>query len=193
VAAPLATHSMLELPFAYAYFLAPVLFLLGVLEASTGAKPVASIGLKPILGALLVLSALMIGSVVEYFEIEEDFRVVRFEQLRIGHTAADHHPPEVRLLTQLGALLSGSRIPLRAAMPPEEMEQLRKLAMRYPWVATQYRYALALALNGQQAEAARQFQVIRRQRDEKLYRKIRNEIRELAKSRYPELRTLDLP
>jgi hypothetical protein len=99
----------------------------------------------------------------------------------------------VRLLTQLGALLTGSRIPLRSAMPPKEMEQLRKLAMRYPWAATQYRYALALALNGQQAEAARLFQVIRRQRDEKLYQKIRNEIREQAKSRYPELRTLDLP
>ena len=34
VVAPLATHSMLELPYAYAYFLAPALFLLGVLEAS---------------------------------------------------------------------------------------------------------------------------------------------------------------
>jgi O-antigen ligase len=193
VAAPLATHSMLELPFAYAYFLAPVLFLLGVLESSAGSKPVARIGLKPVLASLLVLSAALIASAAEYLAIEEDFRVVRFEQLRIGRTSADHHRPQVRMLTQLGALLSGSRIELRPAMPPEEIEQLKELALRYPWVATQYRYALALALNGQQPEAARQLQVIRRQRDEKLYQKIRKEISELARARYPELRTLDLP
>jgi len=97
------------------------------------------------------------------------------------------------MLTQLGALLSGSRVELRPDMSPEDMEQLKKLALRYPWVATQYRYALALALNGQQPEALRQFQVIRRQRDEKLYERIRKEISELAKSRYPQLRTLALP
>jgi O-antigen ligase len=193
VAAPLATHSMLEFPFAYAYFLAPVLFLLGVLEASLGVKPLFRIGLKPILAALLVLSAAMLWSVAEYFAIEEDFRIVRFEQLRIGHTASDHHRPNVIVLTQLGALLSGSRVELRSNMPSEDMEQLKKLALRYPWVATQYRYALALALNGQQQEAIRQFQVIRWQRDEKLYQKIKKEISELARSRYPQLRTLNLP
>jgi hypothetical protein len=193
VAVPLATHSMLELPFAYAYFLAPVMFLLGDLEASLGVKPVARIGLRPILSALVVISAAMLWSAAEYFTIEEDFRIVRFEQLRIGHTAADHHHPEVFMLTQLGALLTGSRIELRPDMPPEELEQLKKLALRYPWVATQYRYALALALNGQQHEAIRQFQVIRVQRDEKLYQKIRKEISDLANSRYPQLRTLALP
>jgi hypothetical protein len=52
---------------------------------------------------------------------------------------------------------------------------------------------LALALNGQQQEAIRQFQVIRWQRDEKLYQKIKKEISELARSRYPQLRTLNLP
>jgi len=193
VAAPLATHSMLEFPFAYAYFLAPVLFLLGVLEASLGVKPVLDVGLKPMLAALLVLSAAMLWSVAEYFAIEEDFRIVRFEQLRIGHTASDHHRPDVIVLTQLGALLSGSRVELRPNMPPEDMEQLKQLALRYPWVATQYRYAMALALNGQQQEAIRQFQVIRWQRDEKLYQKIRKEISELARGRYPQLRTLNLP
>jgi O-antigen ligase len=193
VAVPLATHSMLEFPFAYAYFLAPVLFLLGVLETSLGVKPLLRVGLKPVLGILLVVSGALIWSVAEYLAIEEDFRVVRFEQLRIGHTPSDHYRPNVAMLTQLGTLLSGSRIALQPGMSRENLEQLKKLALRYPWVATQYRYALALALNGNQTEAIRQFQVIRWQRDEKLYGKIKNEVAELAKSRYPELRTLTLP
>ena len=135
----------------------------------------------------------MIWSVAEYLVIEEDFRIVRFEQLRIGRTAADHRQPDIYMLTQLGTLLSGSRIELRPDMPPEDVEQLKKLALRYPWVATQYRYALALALNGQQPEAIRQFQVIRGQRDEKLYQRIRKEISELPRSRYPQLETFALP
>ncbi|MEO5670021.1 MAG: Wzy polymerase domain-containing protein [Ramlibacter sp.] len=189
----LAIHAMLEFPFAYAYFLAPALFLAGVLERSVGVPEVLRARPGPVLAILLVCSSAMIWSVMEYLAIEEDFRIVRFEQLRIGNTAADHHIPQVVMLTQLGALLSGSRIELRPAMPAEDLDRLRSLAMRFPWIATQYRYAFALALNGQQQEAVRQFQVLRMQRGEKIYEKVKTEINEMAKTRYPQLRTLTLP
>lgn len=193
VAVPLATHSMLEFPFAYAYLLAPVMFLLGVLERSARAKPLCRAGLRLSSAVLVILNAAMIWSVVEYVSIEDDFRIVRFEQLRIGSTPVDHHRPDVVLLTQLGALLTGSRIELRPGMQLEDLDELRKLALRYPWVATQYRYAVALALNGQQQEAVRQLQVLRWQRSEKLYIRIKRELAEMAEERYPQLRTLILP
>ena len=193
VMVPLATHSMLEFPFAYAYFLAPALYLLGVLEASLGVKTRFRIGTKVAAATLFLLSTAMLWSMAEYLAIEEDFRIVRFEQLRIGKTPNDHHRPDVILLTQLSALLTGSRIDVGPDMAPEKLQELKKLALRYPWVATQYRYALALALNGNPQEATRQFQVIRWQRDEKLYEKLKREVNELAQSRYPELRTLQLP
>ena len=189
----LAIHAMLEFPFAYAYFLAPAMFLAGVLERSVGATAVLRARPGPVLAVVLVCSSAMIWSVIEYLAIEEDFRIVRFEQLRIGSTSADHHIPQVVMLTQLGALLSGSRIELRAAMPAEELDRLRSLAMRYPWIATQYRYAFALALNGQQQEAVRQFQVLRMLRGEKIYEKVKTEINETAKTKYPQLRALTLP
>ena len=135
----------------------------------------------------------MLWSVVEYLSIEEDFRIVRFEQLRIGKTPQHQQTPNVILFTQLGALLDGSRIAIEPGMAPDKLEQLRRLAMRYPWVATQYRYALALALNGNQAESVRQFQVIRWQRDEKTYTSIKRELAELGTVRYPQLRALKLP
>lgn len=190
---PLAVHSMLEFPYAYAYFLAPALFAVGALDGLRGDKPLMHVGNR-LAGALLfVLSAALLWSAVEYLAIEEDFRVVRFEQLRLGHTPGDYQRPGVVGLTQLDALLSASRIELRSGMSPQDMDQLRKIAMRYPWVATQYRYALALALNGDRQEAIRQFQVIRRQRDEKLYQRIKAELGDLAQSRYPQLRGLVLP
>jgi O-antigen ligase len=193
VALPLAVHSLLEFPFAYAYFLAPVLLLVGMLERSVGAKPLFRIHPGPASAVLLLFSAAMVWSVIEYLSIEEDFRIVRFEQLRIGRTSVDHHRPDVIIFTQLGTLLSGSRIELRTGMGPDDLEELKKLALRYPWIATQYRYAVALALNGNQQEAVRQLQVLRRQRGEQLYQKIKIEIGELGRVRYPQLDTLVLP
>jgi hypothetical protein len=192
-AIPLATHSMLELPFAYAYFLAPVLFLLGVLERVLQARPAFAIGPRTAAVALLAVSGVMLWSVVEYLAIEEDFRIVRFEQLRIGKTQDNQQQPDVILLTQLGALLDASRIAVEPGMSADKLEQLRSLAMRFPWVSAQYRYALALALNGNPAESARQFQVMRWQRDEKMYVNIKRELAELGRTRYPQLLTLDLP
>jgi hypothetical protein len=78
-------------------------------------------------------------------------------------------------------------------MQAEELEQLKKLALRYPWVATQYRYAVALALNGDQGEAVRQLQVLRWQRGEQLYARVKSEMAALAQDRYPQLSTLILP
>ena len=190
---PLATHSMLEFPFAYVYFLAPVLFLVGVLERASGAPARLRIGSKPVLALLLVFSAGLAWSATEYLAIEEDFRIVRFEQLRLGNTPTDHHRPDVVMQTQLGALLTAPRIPLRPSMPDADLEEIRQLALRYPWAATQYRYALALALNGQRQEAVRQLQIIRWQRGENFYARLKGDLAELAQSRFPQLRDFVLP
>ena len=193
VALPLAVHAMLEFPFAYAYLLAPVAFLLGVLEASRGSTPWLRIPPALALPALLASGALLLWSAVEYIVIEDDFRVVRFEQLNIGQTPTDHTMPDVRLLSQLGAVLAGSRIALKPGMDPQDLGRLRALALRYPWLATQYRYAVALALNGQPQEAIRQLQVIRAQRGDRIYQRVRTQFIELGSTRHPELLRLALP
>ncbi|MBX3585593.1 MAG: O-antigen ligase C-terminal domain-containing protein [Ramlibacter sp.] len=193
VALPMVLHSLLEYPYAYAYFLVPVFLLIGVLEGAAGAPAVFNFDVKVALAISLLLSALMLATAVEYMEAEEDFRIVRFEALKIGTTPPSHHEPRLVLLTQLGALLSGSRIEIRNGMPPSEIQRLRDLALRYPWSATQYRYALALALNGDKTEAIRQLKVMRSQRGDKLYGQIKDNIKQLSLERYPELRSLALP
>lgn len=192
-ALPLAVHSMLEFPFAYAYFLAPVMFALGAVEASSGVKPLLRMGIKPVAALLLVTTAVLAWSVVEYLEIEEDFRVARFEALRVGSPPPGHQRPQVILYTQLGVLLDDARITPTPNMSPEAMQVVKSAALRYPWSATQYRYAVALVLNGNPMEAARQIQVMRRLWGEKLYEGVKKQINELAASKYPELRQLSLP
>lgn len=192
VALPLGLHSMLEYPFAYAYFLAPVMFLLGAIEASLGVKPLVHIGVKPVAALLLVTTVAMAWSVVEYLKIEEDFRVARFEALRIGSPPPEHQRPKVLLFDQLGVLLDDARITPTPNMSPEAMQVVKNAALHYPWSATQYRYALALALNGNPVEAARQIQVMRRLWGERQYEGVKKKIDELA-TKYPELRELSLP
>jgi O-antigen ligase len=190
---PVAVHSMLEFPFAYAYFLVPVMFALGALDGMTGTKPAFRLGVKPVAAMLLVTTAVMMWSVVEYLAIEEDFRVVRFEALRIGNTPPSYQRPHVFLLTQLDALLNGGRIVPKPGMTADELDVARTVALRFPWPATQNRYALSLALNGNSAEAVRQLRVMRALHGEQNYAQIKASWAGLASEKYPQLRDLTLP
>jgi O-antigen ligase len=193
VTIPLLVHSMFEFPFAYAYFLAPAMFLLGVLEARLCATALIRIGIKSAVGGLLIVSAGLAWITVEYINLEKDFRTARFEALHIGRTPVDYQKKRVFVLTQLEALVNATRIEPQPGMHPDTLMLFRNVALHYPWSATQYRYALALALNENPVEASRQFQVMRVQHGEKLYQKIKMQLGVLAEDRYPELRGLNLP
>lgn len=193
VVIPLAVQAMLEFPFAYAYFLAPALFAVGALEACLQRQP--AVRLKPWIAgvALGAFTGVAGWSAVEYLKVEEDFRVVRFEVLRVGKAPEGYAPPNVILFSQLGALLDAGRVQMRPGMPERELELLRRAATRFPWSATQYRYAVGLALNGNPKEAIRQMQVLRYLHGEKQYQGLKARIRELGETELPGLRDLQLP
>lgn len=185
---PMGVHSMLEFPFAYAYLLAPVMFAIGVLERISFPTRVILVPSWVALSGLLLVGFTMTLSVIEYVKIEEDFRIARFEALRIGKTPADYQRPQVHLLTQLDALLEGSRVVPSPGMSLERIELSRKVAMRFPWTAVQNRYALSLALNGHRAEAIRQLKVMRAMHGEKMFEGVVSNWNELGDSKYPELK-----
>lgn len=190
---PVAMHSLLEFPFAYAYFLLPVMFSLGALEGLAGIKPAIRLGVKPVAAILLGTTVIMAWTVVEYVSIEEDFRIVRFEALKLGSTPSDYERPTVVLLTQLDALLKGGRIVPKPGMSADEVALARTVALRYPWPATQSRYALSLALNGNPNEAIRQLRVMRALHGEKTYAQVRDGWKIAAAEKYPQLKDLTLP
>ena len=113
--------------------------------------------------------------------------------MRIGHTPGDYERPRIYLLTQLDALLEAARIVPTPGMTPDRIELARKAAMRFPWTATQNRYALSLALNGNPEEAIRQLKVMRAMHGEKPYQSIKANWKDLAESKYPQLGQLTLP
>lgn len=193
VAIPVMVHSLFEFPFAYAYFLAPMMFAVGILERRQGAKQLLRLPKKWCTAGILAATVMFAWSIYEYIAIEEDFRVVRLEALRYGKTPADYERPNIVLFSQLDALLHAGRIVPGPNMSAEEIELARTVALRFPWTATQNRYALTLALNGNPDEASRQLRVMRALHGEKHYFQIKQAWEELAREKYPELIDIQLP
>jgi len=52
-------------------------------------------------------------------------------------------------LTQLEAFLQFARIEAKPNMPPEQVDWMRKVALRFGYPPVLFRYALAAGLNGQ--------------------------------------------
>jgi hypothetical protein len=190
---PLAVHAMTEFPYAYTYLLVPAGLAVGILEARLAAASIWRLRWPGVAAAGVLLSLLMLVSAVEYLAIEEDFQVTRFEVLRIGSPPPGYEHPHIRLLTQMDAMLQVSRAVPRPGMTFDELDYLRRAAMRFPSIAAQNRYALALALNGNPDEAVRQLQVMRAMHGEKHYAALRTSWVELGRNKYPQLQQLQLP
>ena len=142
-----AVHAMFEFPMEYAYFLLPVGLLMGAISASVA--PQASLRLPPGLLPVLATAATLLTAVVatDYFTVEEDLRVLRFEEARIGTQKPRTEPPPILFLTQLDGFLRFARDRERAGMTPEQLDSMRKAVSRYPYSYSILRYAAALALN----------------------------------------------
>ena len=190
---PVAVHSMLEFPFAYAYFLLAAGLLMGVVEASTVVARPFNLSVRAGWGVLALLAAIGGYQSYEYILVEEDYRVARFENLRVGRTPEDYRAPDIRLNTQLKALLSVLRQPAVPAMTPQQMESLRQVSLRFGFRPLVFRYAVAMGLNGDPEGASRQMQVLRGMYGERYYLATKAEMERLAVTQYPPLSAIRLP
>lgn len=191
---PFAVHAQLELPHAYSYFLVPVGLLLGVFDGATR-NPAEDIHVpRPMIAAAAALLIALLGVLAyEYSAVEEDFRVTRFENRRLGETPRDYVPPEPRFLTQLGDMLAATRLRATRNMPAEDLETLLRTSRRYTWAPLQFRAALALALNGRPKEAAENLQVIRDLFPKDIVKEGRDNWERLQRESYPELSAVPFP
>ena len=190
---PIAVHSLFEFPFAYAYFLVPVFFLIGSLEAQVGKTNVIALPLWVVRSVWAIFSIISIWSAIEYIDIEEDYRVARFEALRLGRTPDNYASPSINVLNQLNIMLKATRVVPSPGMPSETIEVLRVATLHYPWTAIQNRYALALALNGNPQEAIRQLKVMKAMHGEATYAKIKTNWIDLGVTKFAQLQGMPIP
>jgi O-antigen ligase len=190
---PLVVHSMLEYPFAYAYFLVAGGLMIGIAEASTDNTK--TVVVRKQWAWLLIGFWTLVGGylVYEYFKVEEDFRVVRFENLRIGQTPSEYSVPNIWLMSHMAAMLRAARVVPAPNMSAEEIEELRRVSKRFAYGAIALRYATALGLNGNPEGAARELQIIRSMYGEQYYGAAKEVLQTLMNGKYPQLRAVAMP
>lgn len=190
---PVAVHSMVEYPFAYSYFLLTAGLMAGIVEASQRGIHTIRLNLRWVACAQAVWFVLGSYMVYEYLLIEEDFRIVRFENLRIGQTPAEYKVPDVWMFSHMASMLKAGRQQAVPGMKPGDLENLRKASLRFPYGALGLRYALALGLNGDPAGATRQMAVVRGMYGEYYYQAAVSVLRALQQEKYPELSKVVTP
>jgi O-antigen ligase len=182
-------HSMLELPYHYAYFLIPIGLWIGHIEYACGAGTSRLAGLRWVPVVLAV--AMTAGIWRDYPHIEEDARRVRFENLRIGPVTAVGAAPDAPFLSTLTSFLQFARIKPVSGMSVAELSSMEAVVKRYPYAGSMAKLSWAWALNGRLPEAIRMFNKIRYVHGDAMYQKIRKDMHERVVSGQDGLRELD--
>jgi O-antigen ligase len=193
VCLPFGIHMMLEFPHAYAYLLAPVLFAIGIVDARRAQAARIRVPAGLAAGAAVLVAALGATSLIEYVDLEEDFRVARFEARNLGSVPDGYERPDIKVLTQVAAFVNAARMKPQRGMPEQRLREARDAAYRFPSPALQHRYALALVLNGDEEGGMRMLRVIRAMHGPYIYEEIRKQWQDLAWTTYPELLVVALP
>ncbi len=174
----LGIHSMLELPYHYAYFLIPAGLWIGIVEHRGHVwrtTPSRWILVPAVLGVVLL------GAIwKDYPKVEEDFRLVRFENMRIGSLRAEAPAPDAPFLSSLTEFLRFARTEPHADMSADELDRMEASVTRYPYAASLYRFGVALALNGQLPKAQQQFVRMRHIHGDQIYQRLKAQLAESA-------------
>jgi len=167
-------HALVELPYHYAYFLIPVGLWAGIVEREQGARTIGDA--RWFLAPTFATLAVVIGVVIEYGQVEEDFRLVRFENARIVGARAHEPAPDAPLLSSLTGFLRFARTEPKAGMSEEQLRQMDVSTKRYPFALSLVRYASALALNGRLEEARATFVKIRHLNGDRAYGRLKSDL-----------------
>lgn len=192
---PLLVHMQLELPHTYAFFLVPAGIVLGAFDSATTPDP--NHGLQLDRSSVAVLAGIAVtlyaALTYDYMIVEEDYRVNRFENRRLGFTPPEYKYPELTLLTQLDTMLRAMRLRAVPGMPEADLNMLATTSRRYTWAPMLYRTALAHALNHRPAEAEHYLRLIKHMFPADIYAEGRRAWLDMQQTRYPQLAQVVLP
>lgn len=148
----LGTHSMLEYPLHYSYFLLPCGLAIGGLIASTKSQSILMIGKRSSIVVLVISTIMLTITIRDYFRTEDSFYGLRFEQKKIK---SDYPltPPDVLALTQWRDYILFARMEPKPDVSNADLSWMRNLVSTIPSAFVMYRFAATLAVNNQPAEA----------------------------------------
>lgn len=154
-------HGMLEFPLEYAYFLLPLGLCAGIVENRHPGAPSVTLSSKGIAAIALIMGGGLGLVFTEYLKIESDYRQMSIESARIGPLPPIPTAPNVWLLSAQREFIRFARTEAREGMSKDELIQMGEVAQRFPFPPVLFRYALALAMNGDSEQAKLQLDRLR--------------------------------
>jgi O-antigen ligase len=146
----LFVHALLEYPLHFSYYLLLTGLLMGFAGESSPALPPARRAPRITLAIPTLALALLAGAIgLEYLKAEEALRDLELTARRIGPAASELPRADWFFVDGWAAYHRAVTVGVEAGMPANEIENLRRVARRYPYPNVLERYALASALNGQ--------------------------------------------
>lgn len=189
------THSMVEFPLDYLYYLVPFAIAVGVLEHRIGAAITLHGRRNFVQRSMLALAVLSppvaVATAVDYWRIEASYREMRFTVARIGVPTANVDDLQPTLFDQLAVRY---RLPLLMPdrnMSIETLQWYRAVVHRYPHPLFLHRYVVAQGLNGDAAGAKATLLALRNLHGERPYRESCDELRRFSQDKYPELVSIE--
>lgn len=146
-------HSLFEYPFAYAYFLLPLGFILGVVYSKNNNIKAKEINRFFITVYLFFMSVVMFIFIYDYKNIGHEYELMRYENVQLRRVDVESNVPKTLFLNQLSEYIWFVRQPLQSNNSDYELERMRKVAYRYPDRPVLYRYMQILCLNNRESEA----------------------------------------
>lgn len=141
-------HSMLEYPYAYAFFLLPLGLYLGLAQSSFTAKSLLTIPKAVMVLTLLAGFTMTSWLAYEYALLKKDYNDLRIEAAHMSDDKADQQGPNILFLTQLADYNHLWRTQPESALTWMELERLRIAAYHNPFSPNFVIYIKALAWNG---------------------------------------------
>ena len=186
-------HAMLEFPLEYAYFLLPVGLMVGMV--GTFASPLPAMRVPRWISASCVaaLAGLLTWVAVDYWRIEETSRAMRFQLARIGGAQAVVPAPDVSLLTQQREFWRFARTAPTRNLSEDDLDWMKRVATRYAYPPSLYRYALAAGMNRRPAEAASTLAHLCKVHSKEKCQEAKAAWIRMAEGDYPELGSVELP
>ncbi|PJG43423.1 polymerase [Acinetobacter tandoii] len=150
-------HALLEFPQNYAYFLLPVGFILGVVQAQQKQK---SIQLSPyVMRGIFVVGLILLGLIYRDYNVlvPKLNQSMRFEKQPEKITIQD----KIYILTELDERINWIRLDPKTQLSWVELERIHKMVLSYPTKYDVLKYARALAYNGYEKEARHQLWLLK--------------------------------
>lgn len=143
------THSMLEFPFAYAYFLLPLGLLLGIASVDMPKKHQFTFPRSLLLLIIIAGVWLIKLASTDYQIIKADHQAQRMKAANVIGFENKIPITGVKLLTQFRELQRFKAMPLSTDYSAKDLAWMKDVVHQYPHLANLYKYALILRLKGQ--------------------------------------------